>query len=337
MKTAMNILAMGTALMLFHVCTADARGFGGGFGGGGFRGGGFGGGGFRGEYDGGFRGGDGGGFRGNDVRMPTDGGLGGAFSGAGLARDGGAFRAAPCMNSIDAARCATVRNTFNHYDSFGSGWYAAHPGAWRPAAWADGRAWGIATWPVLGTWFAWDDDVEPIYYNFGDDITYDTSEVYQNNVPISSISDYYQQALALAQNAPAADPNSGDWMALGVFSFVQSGQSGSSSMFQLAVNKSGVLGGNYFDSITGNTLPVHGAVDLQSQRAAWFVGNSATLCEAGIGNLAQDETPVIVFTSSTQIQQWTLVRIENDNDSLTVNGDSSDSGNDDDDDGNDAQ
>ena len=52
---------------------------------------------------------------------------------------------------------------------------------------------------------------------------------------------------------------------------------------QLAINEKGILRGNYTDEITDNTLPIHGAVDKETQRAAWTVGgNKQTVLEAAL-------------------------------------------------------
>ena len=53
-------------------------------------------------------------------------------------------------------------------------------------------------------------------------------------------------------------------------------------IMQLAVNQQGILRGNYTDEVTDSTLPVHGAVDPKTQRAAWTVGNNKySVMEAG--------------------------------------------------------
>ncbi len=321
---------------------AHARGGGGGHGGGGGgRGGGgsFGGfhdGGGGGSYDGGYRSGESldrgyrdqgfGGdrpvpnvnaFNAANVRIPTDGGFGRDWSGANTV--------APHLNSL-AARGAAVRAAYNHYDVFGPGWFASHPGAWVVANWARGRAWNYATWQAINAWFDWG-DVPPAYFDYGDSITWDADNVYCNNQQIATTEGYYQQAADLAQNAPTADPNSGDWMPLGVFSFVQGDQTDSSAMFQLAVNKAGVIGGNYYDVLTGTTLPVHGAVDMQTQQAAWQVGDRTIVCEAGLSNLTQDQAPVLVHLDQDTIQQWTLIRIPN-NTGADTSGDDNNSNND---------
>jgi len=255
-------------------------------------------------------------FNGANVRIPTDGGFGGNWAGAHVAT--------PHLNSL-ATRGAAVRAAYNHYDVFGPGWFANHPGAWAVANWANGRAWNYATWQAINAWFDWG-AVAPAYFDYGDNITWDADNVYCDNQQIATTEGYYQQAADLAQNAPSADPNSGDWMPLGVFSFVQGDQTDSSAMFQLAVNKDGSIGGNYYDVLSGTTLPVHGAVDMQTQRAAWQVGDRTIVCEAGLSNLTQDQAPVLVHIDPDTIQQWTLIRIPS-NTATSNNGSDDSSGN----------
>ena len=100
-------------------------------------------------------------------------------------------------------------------------------------------------------------------------------------------------------------------MPLGVFSLVQGNQTDSSTLFQLALSKSGAIAGNYYNVLTGETLPVQGGVDKATQRVAWTVGkNTTTVYDAGISSLTKDEMPVLVHFGADQTQQWMLVRME---------------------------
>ena len=100
-------------------------------------------------------------------------------------------------------------------------------------------------------------------------------------------------------------------MPLGVFSLVQGEQTDSNTMFQLAINKSGAIAGNYYSVLTGSALPVHGAVDKKTQRVAWTVGdNKTTLYDAGISSLTQDEAPLLLHFGKDRTQQWMLVRLK---------------------------
>jgi hypothetical protein len=79
---------------------------------------------------------------------------------------------------------------------------------------------------------------------------------------------------------------------------------------QLAINKAGAIGGTYHDKTTGKSLPIQGAVDQASQRAAWYIGDEKTVLETGIYNLTQSETPVLVHHGTERTEQLTLVRIQ---------------------------
>jgi hypothetical protein len=82
-------------------------------------------------------------------------------------------------------------------------------------------------------------------------------------------------------------------------------------LFQLAVNKSGVIRGNYYNALSDTTLPVYGSVDKQTQRAAWTVDDrKEPVFEAGIANLTRPQTTMLVHYGKDRTQQWTLLRIE---------------------------
>ena len=128
---------------------------------------------------------------------------------------------------------------------------------------------------------------------------------------MATAADYYQQAATLAATAPAPDAQSGDWLPLGVFALVQKEQSDPQYIVELAVNKSGMLAGNYSDLISGTTCPIQGAVDKKTQRVAWTIGNNKnTVGETGLYNLTQDEAPVLIHLGKDKTQQWMLVRLK---------------------------
>jgi hypothetical protein len=100
-------------------------------------------------------------------------------------------------------------------------------------------------------------------------------------------------------------------MPLGVFGLIRGAESDPHYVMQLAVNRSGSVAGNYYDVVTGTSVPVQGAVDRQSQRLAWTVGdNKTTVGETGIYNLTQDQAPALIHVGKDKTQQWTLVRIK---------------------------
>ena len=192
--------------------------------------------------------------------------------------------------SVAAARAAAVRNHFPRREVFQRDWYLHHPHGWNPRQWAPGRAWAWATWPDVELWFGWGNDLPPAYYDYGNMVYYQGDEVYYGTQPVATAAEYYRQAAALAASGAAIDPNAGPWMPLGVFAFVLGDASDTSRAFQLAVNRSGTIAGNYYDALTGIALPVQGAADRTSQRAAWTVGdNKITVYETGISNLTRNQ------------------------------------------------
>jgi hypothetical protein len=85
----------------------------------------------------------------------------------------------------------------------------------------------------------------------------------------------------------------------------------SNDIFQLAINKDGVLRGNYYNATTDQVTPVKGSLDRKSQRVAWTVGDKKdTVFEAGLYNLTKEETTMLVHFGKDQTEQRTLVRIE---------------------------
>ena len=232
-------------------------------------------------------------------------------AGAGSAAHAGYHQTEAVSGSVYAARGAAVRTSFNGYGMYGTGWHAANPGAWSAAGWKAGYAWTPATWPAVGVSLGWAAGVQPFAYNYGNDVTYQNDQVYYGSQPVATAEQYYQQAADLAQSTPAAAAPAEDWMPLGVFALVQKEQSDPQFVMQLAVNKSGAIGGNYSDLIAGTNVAIQGAVDKKSQRAAWTVGkNKNTVCETGLYNLTKDEAPALIHLGKDKTQQWMLVRLK---------------------------
>ena len=91
----------------------------------------------------------------------------------------------------------------------------------------------------------------------------------------------------------------------------QGEQVNGNDLFQLAVNKQGVIRGTYYNVLNDTTLPVYGSVDKKTQRAAWTVGDRKdTIYEAGFANLTKPETTMLVHMGKDRTQQWTLTRLE---------------------------
>ena len=128
----------------------------------------------------------------------------------------------------------------------------------------------------------------------------------------ASAKEYTQQATQIADEGAKAEATEKDeWVSLGVFGMVQGEDKDANTIFQLAINKDGVIRGNFYDALSDTTLPVHGGVDKKTQRAAWTVGDRKdTVYETGIGNLTEPETTMLVHFGKDRTQQWTLVRLD---------------------------
>jgi hypothetical protein len=213
-----------------------------------------------------------------------------------------------------------ARDHFNYYNSFGHNWWHDHPNAW----WGGYAAgiWTAATWSAVNNWFgeAW----PPIPYDYGSNVTYQDNNVYLNDEQIAPSADYYQSAAELAQfgeqanipsQTPSADsqpdPANAKWLPLGVFNALQPNEKTSDMMFQLAVNKDGIVRGNYYDTSDKNNQLVEGSVDKKTQRVAWVVDDKKNIIfDTGLYNLTKDETPVLVHMGKDKTEQWLLVRLK---------------------------
>jgi len=203
-----------------------------------------------------------------------------------------------------------VRRNFRYYDAFRPGWYAGYPGAWYPRRWVVAGPWYFPTYIIIANFLSY--PTVPIYYDYGSNVVYQDNQVYINGEPDVSAADYTQQATDLAAAGKAAKPAEQDeWQPLGVFALVQDDEKTSFNIFQLAVDKKGVLRGNYYNALTDANEPIYGSVDKKSQRAAWSVGSKKfPVYEAGIANLTREETPILVHFAKGKAQQMTLVRVE---------------------------
>lgn len=123
---------------------------------------------------------------------------------------------------------------------------------------------------------------------------------------------YAQQADTLADKGLSASaPPDQEWTPLGVYALVQGDEKTSNNIFQLAVNKDGVIRGNYYDGLTDTTSEVYGSIDKKSQRAAWTIGKKKDrVFEAGVYNLTQGQCPCLVHIGTQKTDQMLLVRVE---------------------------
>ena len=216
-----------------------------------------------------------------------------------------------------------ARDHWNNWNTFNHNWWHDHPNAW----WANGFAagfWTAASWSALNSWFG--ADWAPIPYDYGSNVVYQDNSVYVNDQPIAPATDYYEGAADLAQTGqqanipsqtPPANPDSqtnaanANWLPLGVFNALPPGEKTSSMMFQLAVNKQGIIRGNYYNTGDKNDQVVEGSIDKKTQRVAWDVADKKDIIfDTGLYNLTKDETPVLVHFGKDKTEQWLLVRLK---------------------------
>jgi hypothetical protein len=209
------------------------------------------------------------------------------------------------------AQGAAVRGGFVHYNCFTPAWYQAHVRAWRPVAWTAAAYWAGANWATVADTCGY--PAEPVVYDYGSTVVYEDNRVYSNGEPVASAEEYATQATEIATTGAKAEVSEKEeWVSLGVFGMVQGDEKDANKIFQLAINKDGVLRGTYYDALSDTEFPVSGSVDRKSQRAAWVVGDRKdTVYETGLGNLTElQETTMLVHFGKDRTQQWTLVRLE---------------------------
>ncbi len=162
----------------------------------------------------------------------------------------------------------------------------------------------------MGDWLSYS-SAAPVYYDYGNNVTYQDDNVYVNGQDVGTAEQYYQQASDLATAGAGASSDGGQWMPLGVFALTKSGHTSSNLTIQLAVNKQGIIRGNYSDSATNQSDVVQGSVDKQTQRVAFTVGKDTThVLETGLYNLTKDEAPCLIHMGKDRTEQWLLVRLQ---------------------------
>ena len=216
-----------------------------------------------------------------------------------------------------AVRRSFYAGHIGYHRWFGRNWYTRHPSAWRARRWVGVSIWTVASWRTLHSWWGWG-TTNPYYYDYGTTVVYEGDTVYYDSEPIATAEEYYTQAGDIASQGVGEIPEDEEWQSLGVWAMVQGTEIQANKILQLAVSKTGVIGGNYYDALTESTLPVQGSVDQESQRAAWIIGeNEEVVYETGIYNLTQEETEMLIHFGQDNTQQWSLVRLEAPEDSAT--------------------
>jgi hypothetical protein len=151
----------------------------------------------------------------------------------------------------------------------------------------------------------------PNAHDYGSNVVAQPGGVYVNGDNVGTPQQYAAGASELAATGAAQPSPNSQWQPLGVFAMAAGGQTDPSGVMQLAVNKQGMLRGNYHNMQDNSVAAIAGAVDPKSQRAAWTVGGQkAPVFEAGIANLTSDQTTMLAHTPDGQQMQFSLVRLQ---------------------------
>lgn len=209
-----------------------------------------------------------------------------------------------------------------HSNLFVPDWYYSNTW-WRPSVYYGANInpwtwWRPAAWSGLAAFLGGAAVATQLDRDYGTQVYYDQDNYYVEGQPVAPAPEYRQQALDLAA-VPASEESfipveNGDdngWYPLGVWALTQEEKGDAVMFYQLAVNKQGEVSGAYSNVLTGETSPVTGSVDFETQRVAWRTGNSdSTAIEANLAGLTKDFTPVFVHYGTGQTQEWLLVRME---------------------------
>ena len=237
------------------------------------------------------------------------------IAGQGLGRDAlGRDAVRPMSMDRLANRGDAIRNNFYHGGWYGGrGWYGDHFNAWWPGGWWGGFGWGMVAglaWADLVGWGGY--GAAPVAYNYGTNVVYEDDGVYVQGTNVGSPQEYADQAAAIAEQGKSASVGDDDqWRPLGVYALARKEETTPSTFVSLAIDKAGLLRGTYYDAVSDTTQNVSGKVDKKTQRAAWTIGDKKTpVYEAGLSNLTQQQTTILVHRDGGKVEQMLLVRVE---------------------------
>ena len=225
-----------------------------------------------------------------------------------------------------------VRHGWRHYhhhgDWFNGRWWGRHPhglGGWHYHYWRHRYGWNywwtVPAWPAVTGWFAWStpDTVwsEPVYYDYGSggNVVYEDNSVYIGGTEVATAEEFAMSAMDLATVEPPASEEEAaeaEWLPLGTFAVsTDERDTDPTLVVQLAVDREGIVAGTLYNTETDEAQSVQGAVDRETQRVAFRIGESEELvAETGLYNLTQDEAPLLVHFGADKTENYLLVRLE---------------------------
>jgi len=208
------------------------------------------------------------------------------------------------LRSVIPSLSAVVPNAANYVPGvkpFTAQWYATHPNAWK-ALHPHANAWTVAGAASVTAWVRLNNG--PITQSYATVGSSSGNSYAEQNL---------EQATALAgKEQPSVEQfNPENWMPLGVYALTFTGQTEATSVMQVSISKEGLLTGSYYDMLSDGTHILQGAVDQKNQRAGWRVGSSnGTVFETTLGNLTQDQSPVLLHFPGGGTKKWSLVRLQ---------------------------
>ena len=228
------------------------------------------------------------------------------------------------VNNYNVNRNGYGRYGYGAYHPYGYGW--GYPGGWYAAGLSSAAMWTCAGVSTLSTFLGLaslehnsSNSSQPASCNT---VEYNGDNVYIDGQQAGSAQQYYQQAQQLAQTGQTESPSqdnsdtgaagqSQQWQPLGVFALAEPGQTQSNMLLQLAIDKDGIVRGNYYNQLTNESAEVYGALDKKTQRVSWTIGtNPNTVFDAGLGDLVKDDSSVLVHYGTQDTSRMSLVRLQ---------------------------
>lgn len=235
---------------------------------------------------------------------------GGNFSSRGFDRTGAGqtTRANQVGQGNFQNKASQARSNFdNHSQPFSKSWYADHPRAWQ-ATHPHADAWAVAGFGTAAAWLGITAAAANDTTVYTSDTTDDGDDSAEDDATDQAPSDD-NSASQLAKTGAGQQAGAGDFLSLGVFKLSPKGQPNAWAMLNLAVSKSGVVRGTYYDILSDQEQPVQGAVDKATQRVAFTIGAQGTIVfETLLPNLTSDSGNITLQYNDGTKSQWTLAR-----------------------------
>jgi len=174
----------------------------------------------------------------------------------------------PAVAGAAAAQLTPPTSKTLDSTAFTPEWYAKYPQAWRPTQ-SPTDWWRAADVATVTAWLA-----QPV--NAAGNAAIDSTAV---TTAGAVGDDGLHSVLVLPaghdnQAAPAAADS--DWLPLGVFAVAPPENAQPHTYQQLAVDRKGVIKGNFYDAISGTNQPIEGTVDRTTLMASWTVGTNGS-------------------------------------------------------------